>query len=85
MDKKHSAAATISTDLFLALGMTPNCANTTSKNIVKKSLRKDHCNSRKLRKVLVIYKTNKLVLSKKQISSKIWEKNLTQKVAFITN
>ena len=62
-----SAAATISTNLFLALEMTPNRANTISKHgqMLWRSLSEDLCNSRKLKKVVAIYKTNKLVLSKK--------------------
>ena len=34
-------------------------------NVVKKFIGKDLCNLQKLRKVMVIYKTNKLVLSRK--------------------
>ena len=55
--------------------MTPNSANTISnmdkgrqQEITLQS--KDFWNSRKLRKVVAIYKTNKLVLSKKYMSLK---------------
>ena len=70
--KKCSAA--ISTNLFLIFEMTPNCANTISnmdkgcQEILLQS--KDFRNSRKLNKAAAIYKTNKLVLSKKYTSLK---------------
>ena len=55
--------------------MTPNCPNEISnidKGCQEIPLQGDElCNSRKLRKVVLIYKTNKLVLSKKYMSLKI--------------
>ena len=65
--KLCSAVATISSKSFIAPGMTPNLANTISKHgqMLWRSLSEDLCNSRKLKKVVAIYKTNKLVLSKK--------------------
>ena len=69
MIKLRSAIATISTNLFLILGMTPNYANTITN--MKKGCQeiplqsedsrftiKDICNSRKLSKVAAIYKIN---------------------------
>ena len=46
---------------------------------------KDVCNSRKLRKVGVIYKTNKPILFKKYMSYELeaWEEFFTQKVAVL--
>ena len=70
----RSATATISTILFLILGMTPNCANTISnmeKGCQEIPLKgKDLRNSQNLSKVVAIFKTNKLVLSKKYMSLK---------------
>ena len=64
--QQRSTTATLSIDLFLVLGMTPNCANTISKHRQGREEfpGKELCNSPKLRKVVAIYKTNKLVLSK---------------------
>ena len=58
--------------------MTPNCANIISNMderchdipLQGKHLEKKPLNSRKLRKVVVIYKTNKVVLFKKYMSLK---------------
>ena len=54
--------------------MTPNCANAISKQRLGREeiprQGKDLRNSRKLRKVVAIYKLNKLVLSKKYMSLK---------------
>ena len=64
--QERSTTATISTDLLLVLEMTPNCANTISKHRQGREEfpGKELCNLPKLRKVVAIYKTNKLVLSK---------------------
>ena len=64
--QQRSTTATLSIDLFLVLGMTPNCANTISKHRQGREEfpGKELCNSPKLRKLVAIYKTNKLVLSK---------------------
>ena len=68
MKQRSAAATTISTNLFLVLWMTPNCANTISnmdKGCQETPLKgKELRNTRKLRKVVAIYKTNKLVHSK---------------------
>ena len=70
----YNKVALCNSHLFVILGMTPNCANTISnmekgrEEILPQG--KDFRNSRKLNKVLAIYKTNKLVLSKKYMSLK---------------
>ena len=73
-NKVALATATISTNLFFAIGITPNCANAISnmdKGCQEIPLKgKKLCDSRKLRKEVAIYKTNKLVLSKKYMSLK---------------
>ena len=62
----RSTTATISTDILLVLGMTPNCANTISEHGQghEEFLGKELSNSPKLRKVVAIYKTSRLVLSR---------------------
>ena len=68
----------ISTNLFLALGMTPNCSNTTLKGC------EEICwQAKYLWKAVAIYKINKLAPSKKLCPWKLEarKKYLTQKIA----